>query len=189
MSQDFTAYHVVTERPMALGQIIHLDETWESGVYRRVMEKLPMVEQIYNAPKSWEGKELEHHTMVALRELALEHVRRERFPQYPSRLHCLYVSESLKESRQWGMFFAQLGRPTYHIVKLEISGRKFVGNANLCFQGTPNRERNLELAGRYWQVSPDLSGERPVWEILVDGKVCVTEIVEEIGKNLEAGYR
>ena len=87
------------------------------------------------------------------------------------------------------MFFAQLGRPTYHIVKLEISGRKFVGNANLCFQGTPNQERNLELAERYWQVSPAPSEERPVWEILVDGKVRVAEIVEEIGKNLEAGYR
>lgn len=187
--EPFTAYHVVTERPMEQGQLLSIGESWESGVYRRVMEKLPVVEQIYNAPKSWEGKEIEHHTMVALRELALEQVRRERFPQYPSRLHCLYVSESLEESRQWGMFFAQLGRPTYHIVKLEISGRKFVGNANLCFQGTPNQERNLELAGSYWQVSPDPSGERPVWEILVDGKVRVAEIVEEIGKNLEAGYR
>ena len=184
MSQDFTAYHVVTERPMALGQMIHLDETWESGVYRRVMEKLPMVEQIYNAPKSWEGKELEHHTMVALRELALEEVRQERYPDKPSRLHCLYVSESLKEAKQWAEFFIGLGRPTYQIVKLQISGRRFVGNANLCFDATSDRAYNREMAQRYWQIFPVPTGEPPIWEILVDGEIQVEKIVEEIGKKL-----
>ena len=149
MSQDFTAYHVVTERPMALGQIIHLDETWESGVYRRVMEKLPMVEQIYNAPKN-----------------------------------CLYVSESLKEAKQWAEFFIGLGRPTYQIVKLQISGRRFVGNANLCFDATSDRAYNREMAQRYWQIFPVPTGEPPIWEILVDGEIQVEKIVEEIGKNL-----
>ena len=86
--KEYTAYHVVTERPMTVGQVLCLDETYPSGVYRRVMEKVPLVEEIYQNPGAWAGKPLEHHTMVALRELALEQVRREQFPQHPSRLHC-----------------------------------------------------------------------------------------------------
>lgn len=44
--KEYTAYHVVTERPMTVGQVLCLDETYPSGVYRRVMEKVPLVEEI-----------------------------------------------------------------------------------------------------------------------------------------------
>ena len=182
--KEYTAYHVVTERPMTVGQVLCLDETYPSGVYRRVMEKVPMVEEIYQNPGAWAGKPLEHHTMVALRELALEQVRREQFPQHPSRLHCLYVSETREEAQQWASFFASLGRPTYHIVKLQVRGRKFVGNANLCFDATVNQEENRRLAQRYWSLALDPAGQPPIWEILADGEIRVVEIVEEIGKNL-----
>lgn len=121
---------------MEQGQLLSIGESWESGVYRRVMEKLPVVEQIYNAPKSWEEKELEHHTMVALRELALEQVRRERFPQYPSRLHCLYVSESLEESRQWGMFLPA-GPPHLPYREARDFRQKICGERKPVFSGDP----------------------------------------------------
>ena len=88
--KEYTAYHVVTERPMTVGQVLCLDETYPSGVYRRVMEKVPMVEEIYQNPGAWAGKPLEHHTMVALRELALEQVRREQFPQHPGSTACTF---------------------------------------------------------------------------------------------------
>ena len=182
--KEYTAYHVVTERPMTVGQVLCLDETYPSGVYRRVMEKVPLVEEIYQNPGAWAGKPLEHHTMVALRELALEQVRREQFPQHPSRLHCLYVSETREEAQQWASFFASLGRPTYHIVKLQVRGRKFVGNANLCFDATVNQEENRRLAQRYWSLALDPAGQPPIWEILADGEIRVVESVEEIGKNL-----
>jgi len=34
---------------------------------------------------------LEHHTAVALRELALKEVRQKKYPEYPSRMGCLIV--------------------------------------------------------------------------------------------------
>ena len=37
------AYHVVTERPMYVGQHIVFDEKHHSGVYKRVYEKLNIV--------------------------------------------------------------------------------------------------------------------------------------------------
>ena len=70
------AYHVVTDRPMTVGQRIVFDETHHSGVYRRVMDRLNVVKDIYAHPEKYPSEDLEHHTAVALRELALEDMRR-----------------------------------------------------------------------------------------------------------------
>ena len=40
-------YHVVTDRPMYVGQQIIFDEQHHSGVYRRVQEKIDIVKDIY----------------------------------------------------------------------------------------------------------------------------------------------
>ena len=68
------AYHVVTDRPMQVGQQIVFDDAHHSGVWQRVQEKLEIVRAIYADPERWNGEKLEHHTSVALRELALEEV-------------------------------------------------------------------------------------------------------------------
>ena len=68
------AYHVVTDRPMTIGQVIVFDENHHSGVYQRVQDKLEIVRQIYANPIAYKGAG--HHTAVALRELAMEEVRR-----------------------------------------------------------------------------------------------------------------
>lgn len=72
------AFHVVTDKPMDLGQQIVFDETHHSGVYQRVMDKLDIVKDIYDHPDKYDEDELEHHISVALRELALEEVRRKK---------------------------------------------------------------------------------------------------------------
>lgn len=172
-------YHVVTERPVQVGQVITFDDTHHSGVWQRVMDKLPQVEEIYANPEQWNGASFEHHLSVALRELALEEVRKAEFPQYPSRMGCLYVSEKLEEAQQWFEFFKGI-RPTFQIVKLtasDESGKVFRGNATLCFDGTADREENLRLARKYWQVAE--TEEPPIWEILMGGKITVTEILRE----------
>ena len=177
----FYAYHVVTDRPMTLGQYIRFDETHHSGVYQRVMERLPQVEEIYRDPARFAGVTLDHHLDVALRELALEDVRRENYPQYPSRMSCLYVSQTLGESEDWFAYFTSLGRPTYQIVKLKIDGRVFLGDAAKCFDGTPDREENRRLAARYWE-NRSVPDERQIVEMLVDGDIEVVEILRDIRK-------
>ena len=74
--ETFYAYHAVTERPMAVGQVICFDETHHSGVWQRVMEKAALVQDIYAHPQQYDSNRLEHQTAVALRELALEEVRK-----------------------------------------------------------------------------------------------------------------
>lgn len=91
-------WHVVTERPMHAGQQIVFDEQHHSGVWQRVMELLPQVERIYRDPAAFMGTALPHHLSVALRELALEEIRRTEHPELPSRMACLYTSATMAEA-------------------------------------------------------------------------------------------
>lgn len=155
-----------------------------SGVYQRVHEKLDLVRDIYANPSCYDADTLEHHTSVALRELALEEVRREKYPAYPSRMSCLYVSRTLAEAESWAAFFVRIGRPTYHIVRLEVDGRCFAGDAAKCFRARLNKQENLTLAQRYWANDSNDSDEPSVCEMLVGGKITVVEIVKEINANI-----
>ncbi len=171
--ETFYAYHAVTERPMAVGQVICFDETHHSGVWQRVMEKAALVQDIYAHPQQYDSNRLEHQTAVALRELALEEVRKTDYPQFPSRLACLYVSDTPEEARQWENYFIKLRRPVFGIVQLKITGRRFVADANNCFAPSLCREENLRLAHRYWQNLPNAQQESPLREILADGRISV----------------
>lgn len=62
----FYAFHVVTEHRMYLGQHIIFDEGHHNGVYERVMDKLPVVKDIYAHSDKYAEKELDYPTMVAL---------------------------------------------------------------------------------------------------------------------------
>lgn len=180
------AYHVVTDRPMYVGQRIVFDEQHHSGVYQRVYDKIDIVNEIYANPAKYDVETLEHHTSVALRELALEEVRRNKYPQYPSRMACLYVSKSLEEAENWGKFFAEIGRPTYHIVKLDIKGNCFIGDAAKCFKGQLSKKENLKLAEIYWESNVDTENKQAIYEMLVNGQITVLEIVKEINANIES---
>lgn len=177
-------HHVVTEHPMQIGDCIRFDEAHHSGVYARVMAKRAAVEAVLAHPERYADQPIDHATHVALRELAMEQVRTEEFPQYPSRMACLYVSQTLKEAQDWADYFIRIGRPTYAIVRMEVSGRSFVGDACNCFDGTLCSAENLRNARHYWQNLPNADGGAPIHEMLVDGEIRVTEIVQALNANL-----
>ena len=176
-------FHVVTDKPVYIGQRIIFDETHHSGVYQRVLDKLNMVNDIYDNPGKYDEALLDHHTLVALRELALEEVRQKKYPQYPSRMSCLYVSRTFEEAENRGKYFAEIGRPTYNIVKLSVEGNCFIGDAAKCFDGRTDKKENLRLAERYWENNPRNSEKQPIEEMLVDGTITVVETVKEINAN------
>lgn len=179
---DTVVFHVVTDRPMQVGQHIIFDAQHHSGVYSRVMEQLDTVKDVYAHPDRYPAP-LEHHLDVALRELAMEDVRKAYYPQYPSRMASLYVSRTLEEAQRWGEFFARIGRPTYAIAELRVNGRCFLGNACNCFDGTANYEDNVAKAHHYWQNLPNEDGEY-IWEMLVDGDIELVRFVQEINANI-----
>lgn len=177
-------YHVISDRPKHAGQHFVVDAKHPNGVYDRVQEQMSIVEDIYKNPAKYEGTELSHSVDVALRELALEKVRKEKYPQYPSRMASLYVSRTYEEAARWADYFASLGRPTYAVAKIEVNGRVYYGDAYKCFDGTISEEENLRQAEIYWLNGPNEDGREPIVEVLVDGEIEVVEIMKEINANV-----
>lgn len=174
-------YHVVTERPMYLGQEIIFDSNHHSGVFERINKEKELVDKLYSGL----DVELTDDLKKALREYALEEVRVKDYPDYPSRLSCLYVSNTLEEAEFWYNIFIEQGRPTFQIVKVSVDGSDFTGDAWNCFEGISDRNKNLDLAHRYWNNQDNLQGEKPIVETLVDGKIKVIEIIKENKKDLD----
>lgn len=177
-------YHVISDIPKQAGQHILLDEEHPNGVHRRVYAELEMVRDIYAHPDQYDEKNLSHTVSVALRELALEKVRKEKYPQYPSRMASLYVSRSFKEAEQWADYFASLGRPVYGIAKIRVNGGCYEGDAYKCFDGSVYEEENLRRAEIYWQNGPNSDGREKIVEILAGGDIEVVEIVREMNANI-----
>ncbi len=177
-------YHVISDIPKRAGEHFLLDESHPNRVHQRVYEQMQTVEEILRDPEAHAGDELSHAVDVALRELAMEKVRREKYLQYPSRMAALYVSGTYGEAEQWGDYFAQIGRPVWGIAKIRVSGRVFEGDACNCFDGTVNEEENLRRAEHYWRNDPNEDGVNPIREILVDGDIEVVEILKEINANI-----
>ncbi len=173
----FVAYHVVTERPMYVGQHILFDADHHNGVYHRVQEKLPLVDEIHSNPERFRGAKLEHHLAVALRELALEEVRLQRYPHYPSRMACLYVSKDPRDCEMWARLFMDWKRPTLQIVKLRVNGPVFIGDAINCFDGSVCHDENLANALRYWENAPNSEQKPPIREVLAGGDIEVVQIL------------
>ena len=178
-------YHVVSDKPKQVGQYFVLDEKHPNGVYDRVYAQMSTVEDIYRNPEKYRGVELPYNVGVALRELALEKVRKEKFPQYPSRMAALYVSKTYEEAERWGGYFARIGRLTYCVAKIEVSGNCYYGDAYKCFDGTISEEENLRLAEIYWLNGPNEDGHEPITEVLVNGDIKVVEILKEINANVD----
>ncbi len=136
-------YHVVTEKPMKLGQIIIFDNNHFNGVYNRVMA----CKNILDGDKSVDIdsefilSNLEYWTVRTYRELALEKVRQEKYPNYPSRMSCLYTSKTLSGAEMWTNSFINSGRKVYQIVKLQTDGKVFDGDAYNVFDGTECRRK------------------------------------------------
>ena len=177
-------YHVISDVPKHAGENLILDEEHPNRVYRRIQEQKETIEDIAKNPEKYKDSELSYPVQVAIRELALEKVRKEKYPQYPSRMASLYVSKSFKEAEQWGDYFAKLGRPTYGIAKIKVNGNVYEGDAYKCFDGCIDEAENLKMAEIYWCNGENEDGHRSIVEILADGDIEFVEIVKEINANV-----
>lgn len=67
-------FNVVTDKPMAEGQTMQFDETTAVACIRGCWIKPNIVKDIYDDSCKFDAKQLDHHTLVVLRELAIEKV-------------------------------------------------------------------------------------------------------------------
>ncbi len=67
-------------------------------------------------------------TIRAARETIVEMVRLQEFPEYPSRLSCLYAAKAMKMLLKWKALFDSYNREVLQIVKLRVIGSSFEGD-------------------------------------------------------------
>ncbi|MGH0600444.1 DUF2441 domain-containing protein [Bacillus mycoides] len=189
----FYVYHIVTRKKMNIGQIIHFDKNQTNTLYHFFFEREQLnsngkdgIKILNNHYKS-DGLYINNEnakvvmnyidqTIRAVRETIVEMVRLQEFPEYPSRLSCLYASKSYEDALKWKALFDSYNRDVLQIVKLRVIGSSFEGDGNLLPKedGIPFAQK-MEQAREYWKGN--VRNELP--ELLINGRIEVVEIIDD----------
>lgn len=173
-----TFYHLVTRQRLQVGQVLDFSAgqlnrqaTFFLGVPAnlnlRDILKQPQVSALSTTDRG-------RH---ALRELVLERVRVQLFPELPSRLSCLYAATSIQQALAWRTLFENEGRYVLQLVKVTTTGPVFYGDAaNLPTVIDEAVEVKTLAAKNYWRYP---AKNQRLSEVLVSGRVTVDEIVKE----------
>lgn len=190
---EFYVFHIVTREKVSLGQIINFDKQQRNTLYNFFFEREIRNSngedffQILHGHFSQEGLNLNKEnadvaikytgqTIRAIREVIVEMVRLQEYPEYPSRMSCLYASKSYDEALQWKKIFDTNKRNVLQIVKLRVFGTSFEGDgALLPKEDGASFSRKIEQAKQYWEGN--VENELP--ELLINGKIQVVEIIED----------
>ena len=190
---ELYVYHIVTREKMSLGQIINFDKKQKNTLYRFFFEREQLNSkgedfiQILHGHFSNEGLNLNNEnaqvalnyvdqTIRAIREVIVEMVRIQEYPEYPSRLSCLYAAKNYEDILKWKALFDSYNRMVLQIVKLRVIGNSFEGDGKLLPKedGVPFSKK-IEQAREYWKGN--IKNELP--ELLVNGQIEVVEIIED----------
>ncbi|MGM0924764.1 MAG: DUF2441 domain-containing protein [Bacillota bacterium] len=194
---EFYVYHIVTNNKMRLGQIIDSENSENNSLYRFFFEREQLntkgedFTRILQGNYTNEGLNLNKEnaevaikymdqTIRAIREVIVEMVRLQDYPEYPSRLSCLYAAKTYKDALKWKELFASYNRKVLQIVKLRVNGNSFEGDGNLLPKedGVPFSQK-IKQAKEYWKGS--VKNDLP--ELLVNGKIEVVEIIDDFEKQ------
>lgn len=200
MNKPFYVYHLVTKKKMSPGQIISFDKNEHNSLFRFFFEtnilnaKGETVDRILQNGICDDGLKLNKNdaettmkymdkTMRAVREAVVEMVRLQDYPDYPSRLSCLYAAKTYEDILSWKKIFDSYNRGVLQIVKLRVEGSCFEGNGSLLPKEdcVPFSDK-MKQAKAYWENREE--NELP--ELLVNGKIEVVEIVDEFEQNFIA---
>mgnify|MGYP001244544237 CR=1 FL=1 len=193
MNANKCVYHIVTNSKMMLGQRIVFDNTRHNSVYGHFLAKEwnnSKGETCHDILKSHEETTCLclneddtvllytylDQTMRAVRETILELVRTQKYPQYPSRLSCLYAAKTYEDAMRWKVIFDGYHRKVLQIVKLRVNGNVFEGDASVI-PGieTCSFSKKIEQAEQYWKGAQSDG----LTEVLVDGIIEVEEIIKD----------
>ena len=191
--KEFYVYHIVTRKRMTLGQIINFDKNQKNTLYNFFFEKEQLNSkgedfiQIMYGHYTNEGLNLSKEnaevaikyvsqTIRAIREVVVEIVRLQEYPEYPSRLSCLYAAKSYEDALKWKELFDSFNRKVLQIVKLRVFGNTFEGDGDLLPKedGVPIAQK-IEQARDYWKGNV----ENKLPELLISGKIEVVEIIDD----------
>ena len=190
---ELYVYHIVTRKKMSLGQIISFDKNQRNTLYSFFFEREQLnskgedIFRILHEHYTNEGLHLNKEnadvaikyadqTIRAIREVIVEMVRLQEYPEYPSRLSCLYATKNYEDVLKWKELFDSYNRKVLQIVKLRVIGNSFEGDGNLLpkEEGVPFSQK-IEQAREYWQGN--VKNKLP--ELLIDGEIEVVEVIDD----------
>ena len=191
--QGFFVYHIVTRKKMKIGQSIQFNKNQTNTLFHFFFERKHLnssgKDSIQILKEHYTNEELhiknENATVVmnymdqtirAIRETIMEMVRLQEYPDYPSRLSCLYAAKSYEDALKWKALFDSYNREVLQIVKLRVIGSSFEGDGNLL----PKEDaipfsQKMEQAREYWKGN--VNNELP--ELLINGEIEVVEIIDD----------
>ncbi|HFJ9451822.1 DUF2441 domain-containing protein [Bacillus cereus group sp. TH43LC] len=191
--QGFFVYHIVTRKKMKIGQSIQFNKNQTNTLFHFFFDREHLnssgEDSIQILKEHYTNEELhiknENATVVmnymdqtirAIRETIVEMVRLQEYPDYPSRLSCLYAAKSYEDALKWKALFDSYNREVLQIVKLRVIGSSFEGDGNLL----PKEDaipfsQKMEQAREYWKGN--VNNELP--ELLINGKIEVVEIIDD----------
>lgn len=115
-------------------------------------------------------------TIRAIREIIVEMVRLQEYPEFPSRLSCLYAAKSYEDALKWKGIFEIHNRKVLQVVRLKVIGKLFEGDgALLPKEDGCSFSIKIEQAREYWKGN--VRNELP--ELLIDGIIEVVEIIDD----------
>lgn len=191
--KELYVYHIVTRKKMNLGQIINFDNQQKNTLYSFFFEREQLNSkgkdfiQILQGHYTNSGLNLNKEnadvaikyadqTIRAIREMIVEMVRLQEFPEYPSRMSCLYATKDYEDVLKWKEVFDSYNRKVLQIVKLRVVGNSFEGDGNLLPKNDAiSFSRKIDQAREYWLGN--VKNELP--EILIDGKIEVIEVIDD----------
>ncbi|KXY14748.1 DUF2441 domain-containing protein [Bacillus sp. FSL K6-0067] len=191
--QGFFVYHIVTRKKMKIGQSIQFNKNQTNTLFHFFFEREHLnssgEDSIQILKEHYTNEELhiknENATVVmnymdqtirAIRETIVEMVRLQAYPDYPSRLSCLYAAKSYEDALKWKALFDSYNREVLQIVKLRVIGSSFEGDGNLL----PKEDaipfsQKMEQSRKYWKGNAN--NELP--ELLINGEIEVVEIIDD----------
>ena len=117
-----------------------------------------------------------------LRELAVEEVRKAKYPNLPSRLRCMFLSNTKQVVLDNLKTFHLKGvGKHFQAVAVKLTGELFYAKSVALPRNGLSYGEYMEIADKYW--SQDQDSAESVKEILFEGKAEIVEIIEEFTKD------
>lgn len=187
-------YQVATNRNFKAGDKIHFGEDFngQMKIFDFIFNEngKPFHELGFKSAKQgiFKNKDLTFKMSNALanydlfmREIALEEVRKEKFPSRPSRFKCMYLSETQEEAtKNWEAMAKKFPENQYQVVAVKLNGEAFY--VKECGIGRPGISFNAYklLAEKYW--GQDQNSKEKTKEILFVGDAEIVEIMSDTAK-------
>ena len=191
--KDVILYQVATDRNYKVGDIINFGDNYNGQGNRIYNSKFNDGKDAYHKVgfKYADSKKiLKNKSLIiqmakslsesdfVLRELAAEEVRKEKYSGCPSRLKCMFLSESREVVLDNLKTFYQRGVGShFQAIAVKLEGKVFYARSKGLQRNGLSYKEYLEIADEYW--SQDQNSNEEVKEILFEGRAEVVEIVEE----------